>query len=214
MKTETWMNAAKVAGLRRIKDARGLTEDELAKMVGIARPTISRVLRGETVLKTNLLSKLSRALHVAPMELLSDPLEEALEELRRASRKVAALRAVSHCRTPHAPTASATCATSRSTNLPAASCRKSAASAPPTTSPRSAAHAESADAVKREFRKLFPASTGAQRMTDKQRRQLARLTREWLRAIEVFRPANMGRPQGVVPGWRFPTQQAPLNTQA
>jgi transcriptional regulator with XRE-family HTH domain len=62
----------KVAGLREVRAARGLSQGELAARAGLGRPTVSRLERGHQAPTSRTLASLARALGVAPEELLGE----------------------------------------------------------------------------------------------------------------------------------------------
>jgi transcriptional regulator with XRE-family HTH domain len=62
-----------VAGnVQRLRKARGLTQDELARIVGVDLRTIQRIEAGELTFTIALLSELAEGLEAHPAELVSD----------------------------------------------------------------------------------------------------------------------------------------------
>jgi transcriptional regulator with XRE-family HTH domain len=60
------------AALKRWREKRGLTQDGLARLAGIASSYASHVERGENVPSLTIVLKLALALEVTPSELLTD----------------------------------------------------------------------------------------------------------------------------------------------
>lgn len=68
--------------LRRWREKRGLSQDGLAKLAGIASSYASHVERGEQVPSLTIIIKLSLALNLTPSELLSDFTAASMKKLR------------------------------------------------------------------------------------------------------------------------------------
>lgn len=56
--------------IMRIRKARGLTRNDLARLIGVDRETIARYERGTREPKASVVSQLAAALNVTPNELL------------------------------------------------------------------------------------------------------------------------------------------------
>jgi DNA-binding XRE family transcriptional regulator len=64
-----------VPGLRHVRDRAALTQEELARLAGLSRPTISHLETGEGAMHITI-RKLCRALKCKPAELLDPPEEK------------------------------------------------------------------------------------------------------------------------------------------
>lgn len=75
---------AKIFGvaLKRWRDKRGLTQDALASLAGIASSYASHIERGEHVPSLTVILKLAVALEIAPGDLLSDFTMPVMKRLR------------------------------------------------------------------------------------------------------------------------------------
>lgn len=72
--------------IRELRERQGWTIQELAKKAGISHPTVSRVETGKTKIHNRHLAKLSAALGVEPIQLISEypvPKSEPQAELMR-----------------------------------------------------------------------------------------------------------------------------------
>lgn len=67
--------------IKEIRESKGLTQQELADLVGVSKPHISGVERGIKNLNNHLLEKISSALEVLPYELLVPPSHDRLISL-------------------------------------------------------------------------------------------------------------------------------------
>ena len=74
-----------VQNLRRIRDARGLTQSQLAEKVGANQATISKIERGDEGVTLGMINRIAKALGVAPVTLfgLPDIQQRAIEALDR-----------------------------------------------------------------------------------------------------------------------------------
>jgi Predicted transcriptional regulators len=70
------------AALKRWREKRGLTQDKLAHLAGIASSYASQVERGEKVPSLTIILKLCLALNLTPAELLSDFTAASMKKLR------------------------------------------------------------------------------------------------------------------------------------
>jgi len=70
------------AALKRWREKRGLSQDGLAKLAGIASSYASHVERGEQVPSLTIILKLALALNLTPGELLSDFTSAAMKKIR------------------------------------------------------------------------------------------------------------------------------------
>ena len=70
------------AALKRWREKRGLTQDGLSRLAGIASSYASQVERGEKLPSLTIILKLSLALNLTPGELLSDFTATAMKRLR------------------------------------------------------------------------------------------------------------------------------------
>jgi transcriptional regulator with XRE-family HTH domain len=70
------------AALRRWREKRGLTQEGLARMAGIANSYASQLERGEKVASLTIILKLCLALELTPGELLSDFTHASMKKLR------------------------------------------------------------------------------------------------------------------------------------
>jgi transcriptional regulator with XRE-family HTH domain len=70
------------AALKRWREKRGLTQEGLARLAGIASSYASHVERGEKVPSLTIILKLSLALNLTPGELLSDFTAASMKKLR------------------------------------------------------------------------------------------------------------------------------------
>jgi transcriptional regulator with XRE-family HTH domain len=70
------------AALKRRREKRGLTQDGLAHLAGIASSYASQVERGEKVPSLTIILKLSMALGIVPGDLLSDFTMSSMKKLR------------------------------------------------------------------------------------------------------------------------------------
>lgn len=59
--------------VRAIRLRNNMTQDELAKMTGVAQSTIGRIEANAPQITTDTLERLAAALHVSPCELVDDP---------------------------------------------------------------------------------------------------------------------------------------------
>ncbi len=64
IKTNSSSRSYQLPGLRRERKARGLSQEELAKLSGVSRPTIARIELGTTGAYISTVKKLSRGLKV------------------------------------------------------------------------------------------------------------------------------------------------------
>lgn len=71
-----------------IRKARGLTQQELADIVGASKPHISGVENGKKNLNNHLLEKIADALGVEPYELIVPPEKDALFKLAAELQKL------------------------------------------------------------------------------------------------------------------------------
>jgi transcriptional regulator with XRE-family HTH domain len=70
------------AAMKRWREKRGLTQDGLAALAGIASSYISHIERGAHVPSLTVILKLSMALEILPGELLSDFTFPAMKKLK------------------------------------------------------------------------------------------------------------------------------------
>jgi len=70
------------AAMKRWREKRGLTQDGLAGLAGIASSYVSHVERGEHVPSLTVILKLSLALQILPGDLLSDFTLPAMKKLK------------------------------------------------------------------------------------------------------------------------------------
>ena len=70
------------AAMKRWREKRGLTQDALAGLAGIASSYLSHIERGEHVPSLTIILKLSFALDILPGDLLSDFTMSAMKRLR------------------------------------------------------------------------------------------------------------------------------------
>lgn len=78
------INEAKIFGaaMKRWREKRGLTQDGLARLAGIASSYASHIERGENVPSLTIILKLSLALDILPGDLLSDFSKSTMKKLR------------------------------------------------------------------------------------------------------------------------------------
>jgi len=62
------ISAVQVPQLRRLRDARALTQEELAERAGVSRTTVMRAERGQDIRQSSV-RKLARALGTTPLRL-------------------------------------------------------------------------------------------------------------------------------------------------
>ncbi|HEY3248122.1 MAG TPA: helix-turn-helix transcriptional regulator [bacterium] len=82
--------------IRELRQAKGLTANELARRSGVLRPNVSRLEGGKHVPTIDTLERIARALHVSLVELL--PPQKVREDLPARGVPHAAPRARSHAR--------------------------------------------------------------------------------------------------------------------
>jgi transcriptional regulator with XRE-family HTH domain len=70
------------AAMKRWREKRGLTQDSLAGLAGIASSYASHIERGEHVPSLTVILKLCLALNITPGELLSDFTPASMKKLR------------------------------------------------------------------------------------------------------------------------------------
>jgi transcriptional regulator with XRE-family HTH domain len=70
------------AAVKRWREKRGLTQDGLARLAGIASSYASHIERGENVPSLTIILKLSLALDILPGDLLSDFTKSTMKKLR------------------------------------------------------------------------------------------------------------------------------------
>jgi len=70
------------AAMKRWREKRGLTQDGLAGLAGIASSYVSHIERGEHVPSLTVILKLSLALQILPGDLLSDFTLPAMKKLK------------------------------------------------------------------------------------------------------------------------------------
>jgi transcriptional regulator with XRE-family HTH domain len=70
------------AAVKRWREKRGLTQDGLARLAGIASSYASHIERGENVPSLTIILKLSLALDILPGDLLSDFTKPTMKKLR------------------------------------------------------------------------------------------------------------------------------------
>jgi transcriptional regulator with XRE-family HTH domain len=70
------------AAMKRWREKRGLTQDGLARLAGIASSYASHIERGENVPSLTIILKLSLALDILPGDLLSDFTKSTMKKLR------------------------------------------------------------------------------------------------------------------------------------
>jgi transcriptional regulator with XRE-family HTH domain len=70
------------AALKRWREKRGLTQDKLAHLAGIASSYASQLERGEKVASLTIILKLCLALNLTPGELISDFTPASMKKLR------------------------------------------------------------------------------------------------------------------------------------
>lgn len=72
----------------------GLSQEKLAEMVGISKTAMGKIERGDSVLKTDTLISICRALHASPDDVMPDdlsPKEDLDPEMLRMAEKVGTL---------------------------------------------------------------------------------------------------------------------------
>ncbi|MBX3468658.1 MAG: helix-turn-helix transcriptional regulator [Planctomycetes bacterium] len=81
------------ARVRALREAEGLSQEQLAQAAGLSRPYVGALERGEQGAGLEVLERLGRALRVSPARLLDDEVPEAPPRGRaeKLGRQVAAL---------------------------------------------------------------------------------------------------------------------------
>ena len=75
-----------------LRKAKGLTQDDLASMIGVEQPTISRFERGEDGITLRLIKDIAGALNVSVADLFAEDRSEQEQRLLSAFRSLPAER--------------------------------------------------------------------------------------------------------------------------